>query len=270
MRSAAPISSGASELAQRVEAARAALTVADHARDGVVAIPPRALTPVLRALYREAIRRLRPVVPDAELDPFGPLLESQPGASEAPENPRDWQVLRDSLERVLVRAERHSRPALAARKRRLGRLARGALALCAVVGALFVLLRPRDLAKGAPFRTSSTWAVCRPAEHLCGSSVTDIFFHTNEDDQPFIEYDLGAPRELASVRVTNRDVLRDRAVPLVLEVSDDGKRYLELARRTEEFDRWYPHFRTTKARFVRLRAARRTILHFERVEIYGS
>jgi hypothetical protein len=257
------------ELVQRVEAARAALTVADYARDRLVAIPPAALAPVLRALYREAIRRLEPVVPDGELGPFDTLLESQPDTSATPAIPRDWQSLRDSLERVVERAERRSRPEPVVPQRQLRRIARGVLAFLVVAGALFVLLQPRDLAKGASFRTSSTWAVCRPAEHLCGSSVTDILFHTNEDDQPFIEYDLGAPRDIASVRVTNRNILRERAVPLVLEVSDDGRQYRALARKDEAFDRWFQRFPRTKARFVRLRAARRTVLHLERVEIYG-
>jgi hypothetical protein len=50
-------------------------------------------------------------------------------------------------------------------------------------------------------------------------------------------------------------------------VSDDRKAYREIARRDESFAVWQPDIAPQKARFVRLRAMKRTFLHLEGVQI---
>jgi hypothetical protein len=57
-------------------------------------------------------------------------------------------------------------------------------------------------------------------------------------------------------------------VPLVVEVSNDRKKYREVARRTEVFDTWTPKFAPQRMRYVRLRVARRSMLHLDRVEVH--
>jgi hypothetical protein len=126
-----------------------------------------------------------------------------------------------------------------------------------------------DLAKGKPWRASSTLVDCHPDRLDCGGARTGIFFHTREENDPWVEIDLGVPTRFGSVTVQNRsDAVPERAVPLVLEVGTDGKSWQELARRDDPFHRWTAKFEPVEARYVRLRAPRVTMLHLDAVEVY--
>ena len=63
-------------------------------------------------------------------------------------------------------------------------------------------------------------------------------------------------------------MLMMRAIPLVLEVSDDGKAFREVARRTEEFSAWAPSFPPQTARYFRVRVDRVSTLHLEAVRVH--
>jgi len=147
----------------------------------------------------------------------------------------------------------------------------GAMFLAAlVVGAtrLAPLLLGPDLAAGKPWKTSSSLATCDPAHASCGGRVTVILFHTVEEDSPWFEIDLTAPKQVHRVEVRNRlDCCEDRAVPLVVEVSLDETTWTTVARREEVFARWTASFAPTQARYVRLRVPRKTFLHLEEVVV---
>lgn len=128
-------------------------------------------------------------------------------------------------------------------------------------------LRP-NLATGKAWRTSSTRYVCEPAIGLCGGKSTAIFFHTNEEPNPWIEYDLGTVMRFSRVYVRNRnDAAPDRAIPLVVEVSSDRDHWKTRARQRETFTTWTAKFAPVWARYVRLRVARRSLLHLEEVRV---
>jgi hypothetical protein len=176
---------------------------------------------------------------------------------------------------ALARAEQPQRRVETLLWQRFLRLGVCALGLLAVVGASLWVAEDSpggtDLAVGKPWRASSTWADCDPVAGRCGGAKTLVFFHTKEDASPWIEYDLGAPSAVSSVFVRNRtDSVPDRAIPLLVEVSDDQKAYREVARRETTFRTWRAEFPGQRARYVRLRVPRRTSLHLERVSIYGS
>ncbi|MBK8693409.1 MAG: discoidin domain-containing protein [Deltaproteobacteria bacterium] len=98
--------------------------------------------------------------------------------------------------------------------------------------------------------------------------LPNIFFQTQSEPAPWIEFDLGSPRDITLVRVVNRlDCCRDWANPLVVEASDDRARWRQLARREEPFDTWRAVFPETRARYVRLRVPRPTQLNLSWVEI---
>lgn len=157
-------------------------------------------------------------------------------------------------------------------------LSRWALALlvATVVAVAVVPLAPRvlwrDLARGKPWRASSTFAECHREKVTCGSGKTVAFFHTNDEYQPWVEIDLGAPTRFSEVVVFNRRdgdrFVLDRAVPLILEVGDDQQTWRELAQQGKSFSVWKPRFDPTTARYVRLRSPRTTALHLDAVEIY--
>jgi hypothetical protein len=127
-----------------------------------------------------------------------------------------------------------------------------------------------DIAHGKPWRASSEWAKCEPATHRCGGlTKTDIFFHTNEQESPWLELDLGSRQRFSSILIENRkDCCLDRAIPLVFEVSDDRQKWREVVRRTKPFRDWEQDIAPQTARYVRLYIARRSTLHLERVGLF--
>lgn len=156
------------------------------------------------------------------------------------------------------------------------RVTRGAT-LFAIIFAVLIFVgpllletfEPVDLAKGKPWRTSSSMFTCHPDNIECGGARTTILFHTQEDAEPWFLIDLGAPTAFRSATVVNRrDDGKERAVPLVLEVSDDEQTWRQVSRRDEVFKVWKPKFDAVTARFVRVRVARRSYLHLEAVRVH--
>jgi hypothetical protein len=127
----------------------------------------------------------------------------------------------------------------------------------------------RDLAIGKPWRASSAigGVGCTSPLQECGDN-TDYFFHTNDENSPWLEVDLGKPTSFSAVRVENRrDCCFDRASPLIVEVSSDQTHFHEVARHTTSFSSWLATFGPTQARYVRLRIPRQTLLHLARVRV---
>lgn len=153
---------------------------------------------------------------------------------------------------------------------KLKRLVRVGLAVLLTALLIFALWPAKvDLSKGVPWRESSIGAECHPRESECGGQRTDILFHTRLEQEPWFEYDFGAPVSFSRLTVRNRqDCCQDRAAPLLVEVSNDGKSYKEVIRRNEKFDLWKPTFARQSARYLRLRVARESILHLEAVEVH--
>jgi hypothetical protein len=144
-----------------------------------------------------------------------------------------------------------------------------AIVAVAVVAADYVGRKP-NLAAGKPWRASSSWAPCEPEVKRCGPLRAKIFFHTREDTTPWVEFDLLTATTFSEVYVRNRtDSVPDRAVPLVIEVSDDATNWRTVARRDDTFKTWTASFAPVTARYVRLRVDRRSYLHLEVVEIHA-
>ena len=131
-----------------------------------------------------------------------------------------------------------------------------------VVAATWRLVVPPDLALNAKMTTSSTLKPCLlPTD--CGSAV----FHTRLQQNPWVVYDLGAEHQLSTIKVHNRsDCCYERAVPLIVETSNDGKHWTQQARRDEVFLNWTASI-NVKARYVRLRVPRQTYFHLGPVVI---
>jgi hypothetical protein len=145
------------------------------------------------------------------------------------------------------------------------------LLLAGAVWFAVVTLKPKkpNLAAGMPWTTSSSMYPCAPDKGECGGVKTNILFHTQNEKEPWFEIDLGKKTRFSSVEVQNRsDFGQDRAVPLILEASDDKISYKQLARRTKVFSTWEAVFAPTEARYVRLRVERTSMLHLDAVEIH--
>ncbi|MBE2251846.1 MAG: discoidin domain-containing protein [Myxococcus sp.] len=210
------------------------------------------------------------VAPAAAPGAAGDDLAPQPAAG-AGDEPLEAAVA--EARRLAVEALQVGEAQPSATHRRVARLATGFAIVFAVlvfVGPLLLsVFEPVDLAKGKPWRASSSMFTCHPESIECGGARTTILFHTQEDNEPWFLIDLGAPTTFRSATVVNRrDDGRDRAVPLVLEVSDDEQTWREVSRRVEVFKVWQPRFEPVTARFVRVRVARRSYLHLEAVRVH--
>ena len=137
-----------------------------------------------------------------------------------------------------------------------------------VLGLKALLIKP-DLALGKPWHTSTIGIECHPEKSECGGTTTDIFFHTKLEQNPWFEYDFGAPLAFSSLTIRNRkECCDDRAVPLVVEASNDDKSFQEIARRSAAFVTWQPSFPTQHSRYLRLRVPRESILHLAAVQVH--
>jgi hypothetical protein len=131
--------------------------------------------------------------------------------------------------------------------------------------------RQSDLAPRASWKTSSSYPVggCRsPQQHCPGGE--GYFFHTNQETNPWVMFDLHREREVSGVEIDNRlDCCLDRASSLVVEVSNDQRRWKEVVRHTGEFMTLRRHFKTVKARYVRILIPQQNaILHLSQVRIF--
>ena len=132
-----------------------------------------------------------------------------------------------------------------------------------------VVARP-ELLRHAAWRVSSTTIPGAGAGRgldRTSEGLPNHFFQTTIEPSPWIEFDLGGLRGVTFVHVQNRlDCCRDWPVPLVVELSDDRARWLQVARRDEAFDTWSAVFPEARGRYLRLRVPRETQLKLGWVE----
>lgn len=197
-------------------------------------------------------------------------------ADESAETLRRQAVLSRSFVHGLIRTElapeRKVTRVLVQRLLRIGVVAVAlVVAVLAINSAVQRALRGPDFAAGKPWRASSKAFDCDPAQKSCGGTSTGIFFHTREEQNPWVEIDLGTQKKFRHVEVANRDdCCADRALPLVVEISDDANEFREVARATEPFDHWDATFDPVSARYVRLRVDnKRTYLHLDQVAVHA-
>lgn len=185
---------------------------------------------------------------------------------------RDLELLAGYARRLLTVSERPFLLARGARYRTLlRRVAPGFVLAAALLSFGLWLASPRVISRGKPWTTSSSAAVCDPQHAQCAGAHTKILFHTNLENDPWFELDLGKPYTVSGLSVRNRsDCCEERAVPLVAETSLDHATYRALAHRYTPFERWDPRFDAVRARYVRLRVTRQSILHLDKVFVYGS
>ncbi|HEY6561568.1 MAG TPA: discoidin domain-containing protein [Polyangiaceae bacterium] len=140
--------------------------------------------------------------------------------------------------------------------------------IVAAVVAIMVALQPPNLLAGKPWRASSSIPNFSAATREIDGQKVEIFFHTTEEQSPWIEYDLGKPTRISGLRIVNRgDCCADRATPIVLEASDDRTTWKPMLRRDEPFTTWRQTLPSFTARYVRLRVDKQSWLHLEKFEL---
>lgn len=127
-----------------------------------------------------------------------------------------------------------------------------------------------DLAARATWVASSDFGVggCKSPKQHCEAGQ-NYFFHTAQEADPALTFDLGKVRQVSGVEIENRlDCCQERADPLVVEVSTNGARWKEVARHTGTFTTWRAPFSTARARYVKIHVPVPSgVLHLSRVRI---
>jgi hypothetical protein len=142
------------------------------------------------------------------------------------------------------------------------------LAIGLLVWGATKILGSKNLARGKPAQLSSTRAECppgsgpsgRPASGIDDGSIGSAYdICTNFEANPWVSIDLEKVQPLAKAKVYNRGDCCWGAhdLPVVFEVSQDGKNFEQVARRTDAYtasDPWVVDIGGRLARFVRVRA----------------
>lgn len=181
--------------------------------------------------------------------------------------------LRKLAEVLLQKLDQRNRAIDSLYLQRVWRLGLLALALGGLIGAAFwlrsVVEARRDMAAHVVWKASSWFdnGGCVAPAQSCSTSP-NFFFHTAEERNPWLSFDLGSVKTVSTVLIDNREeCCTDRAVPLDVELSEDDKTWHTLATKIEPFNSWRASFAPTKARWVRLRVKKKTWFHLARVRI---
>jgi peptidoglycan/LPS O-acetylase OafA/YrhL len=139
--------------------------------------------------------------------------------------------------------------------------------------ALLAGIGPRNIALHAAV-TASSHEDSRPqSDALTNGELEEEYgLHTKREDHPWAAIDLGSPRRIGAIRIYNRlDGFQDDAVPLELNVSDDGQNFRTIATRDTIFTQAFPwriRVHGPPVRYVRVTAAKETTLCLSEVEIF--
>jgi hypothetical protein len=190
----------------------------------------------------------------------------------------DAERARWALDRAaaMLRRRVEARSLTNVRGTRWGRIA----AVVLIVGyAAVVIVRaavlPKNIALNRPVHPSSR-RVNPPDGHelVDGEIGTSYGVHTNNENEPNVVIDLQDRYWIDTVKVYNRvDGWFDDCLPLVVELSQDGKQWDEIGRREEHFGTdppWIVSGRGKPASFVRIKVARNSYLALSEVEVFGQ
>jgi hypothetical protein len=147
----------------------------------------------------------------------------------------------------------------------------GLLPVAFIVLGIVLAQMPKNIAANKVWTASSRAWTFQRTGNTNERGADALMFHTAEEHNPWLKIDLGATHSVRGIKLENRgSCCQERAIPLVVEVSVDGKSWTEVARRSEHFTSWKASFGRAAARYVRLRVLRHTMFHLESVEVLGS
>ncbi|HEX4338003.1 MAG TPA: discoidin domain-containing protein [Polyangiaceae bacterium] len=202
----------------------------------------------------------------------------------APDGPLDTASLRELALRVAelgavtsdVVALLTPRSSEEQKRRRTVRNALIVAGLVASLGAIAVeFVRPENIALHRPTKASSHALGTRPSGAVNGRIYEQYGFHSEKESSAWWRVDLEQTYAVTRIRVYGRhDCCFDQSIPMVVEVSNDGDHFHQIAGRVEAFDQLEPWEITpdepVKTRFIRVRSLKDTNLVLTEVEVYGS
>ncbi|HET7545154.1 MAG TPA: discoidin domain-containing protein [Polyangiaceae bacterium] len=133
------------------------------------------------------------------------------------------------------------------------------------------VVNPRNLALHQPVEVSDrepTYGV-DPSQVVDGDEL-NLGFHTGNKKSAWVSVDLGEVRRVKRVVVYNRiDCCQERAVPLEVELSNDGREFTSVATREHRFQEWNVSLPSgSRARFVRLHHKAPGAFHLAEIKVF--
>jgi hypothetical protein len=187
---------------------------------------------------------------------------------------REVAVCLDCAEQHLVapldRDDKRVRRIIAQRWMRVGTATALALFCLGFGGVkLFQLSPGENIALHRPTQVSSIAAEGTQGAELVDGITDNLGFHTNDEPNPSVVIDLGTSRRFDRIVVYNRaDCCQERAIPLSIDVSDDGTTFRTVAKRNMVFEKWTAKGLHARGRYVRLQLHAAHYFHLAEVEIY--
>lgn len=180
---------------------------------------------------------------------------------------RARRLIAPTLDFLLALAEPRTRRELVlARVMRLSSVV--AIGVGLVWLALWLFVWPTNEALYKPVAVSSLARGSAPPDTLTDGAQSERACSTDRQAQPWVRVDLLNHVAIDSVRVAVRP---DISLPLVLEVSDDDRKFREVSVRHEPVPtgRWRVSLGKQRARFVRVRHPGEGVLALREVEVWG-
>ncbi len=202
------------------------------------------------------------------------IADASAEAKEQAVAPAPGQVIRlkELAEALVERGDAAARGVEAVWSERLLRIVVPTFVCLIALGVTSALLEQARLNRETmiPWRASSLVARYSCESPRQGCFHDHFFFHTREQRKPWVEFDLENVPSVSRLVIKNRtdcEGCSARAVPLVIEVSDDRKNWKKVARQDADFQVWTAKFPTIHPRWLRLRGSGKTTLHLKQVRI---
>lgn len=149
-------------------------------------------------------------------------------------------------------------------------------------------------ARGAVVTISSSDGTFKTAAGAVDGDIWHVGFRTDIEQSPWILIDLAAEKVVTRFVVYNCydrypypairpavewsrdaqlandrfDCRQENEIPLSIEISRDGRNFIEVARQVQPFEMWMPQIAPQRAKFVRLRLWRQKWLQLREIEVY--
>jgi hypothetical protein len=210
---------------------------------------------------------------------LSPLSEAECEATRRAFVERDREQARDELAALrwgvdAVLAAPHREARVLARLRMTRRVRWALVALipvliaASIVAWRFAAARRDNLALHRPTTTSGQGGAIATSDGVVDGKTFGIGFETARESRPWLRIDLRETKRIHQITVYNADhCCFERAVPLVIEVSTDGEKYRQVARRDRPFGVWQVDIDPVDARYVKLTVDKTTIFHLSEVEV---
>ncbi|MEG2414631.1 MAG: PA14 domain-containing protein [Kiritimatiellia bacterium] len=121
--------------------------------------------------------------------------------------------------------------------------------------------------------TTSNWDQPASYRRVIDGKTAIGNFHTAQEEAPWAEVELPGMAEIGAVLLENIHTQNNRrAVPFIVEISEDGKRWQKVASADRVQEEWRLTFPAVKGQFVRVtrKGEGTTFLHFRKLMVFGK